>query len=140
MSRSRISKRLSDILRLATRSDLDHQRVSYGGFSFGALVGPILLATDDRAKAGVFQSGGFSPGLRPELALFGYLPRVKVPTLLLNGKYDLVLPYETNTRLMFELLGGPKAQKVFDCAHIVPRNDLIRETLGWLDKYLGPVK
>jgi serine/threonine protein kinase/formylglycine-generating enzyme required for sulfatase activity/dienelactone hydrolase len=137
-------KIISDLKRsidyLETRPELDHQRVAYGGFSFGALLGPILLATDNRVKAAVLQSGGFFAGVRQELALVNYLSRVKVPTLMLNGRYDLVIPYETNSRLMFELLGGPKEQKVFDCAHIIPRNDLIRETLAWLDKYLGPVK
>jgi formylglycine-generating enzyme required for sulfatase activity/dienelactone hydrolase/predicted Ser/Thr protein kinase len=125
---------------LETRRDIDSQKIAYGGFSFGAILGPILLVTDDRVKVGVLQSGGFFAGIRPELALFSYLPRVKAPTLLLNGKFDIVFPYETNTRLMFELLGGPKDQKVFDCGHIIPRNDLIRETLAWLDRYLGPVK
>jgi hypothetical protein len=40
-------------------------------------------------------------------------------------------------------LGTPPAQKrhvVFDSGHVdFPRSELIREVLGWLDKYLGPV-
>ena len=125
---------------LENRPEIDRQKIAYGGFSFGALLGPILMATDDRVKAGILQSGGFFPGVRPELALFNYLPRIKTPTLLLNGRYDLILNYETNTRLMFELLGGPKEQKLYDSSHIVPRNELVKETLAWLDKYLGPIK
>jgi formylglycine-generating enzyme required for sulfatase activity/dienelactone hydrolase/predicted Ser/Thr protein kinase len=125
---------------IETRPDLDAQKVAYGGFSFGGVWGPVLMAVDDRVKAGILQSGGILSGARPEVSVINYLPRVKAPTLMLNGRYDLVLPYETNTRWMFGLLPEPKDQKLFDCAHIVPRNDLIRETLAWLDKYLGPVR
>jgi len=30
--------------------------------------------------------------------------------------------------------------KLYDTDHIIPRNEFIKETLKWLDKYLGPVK
>jgi hypothetical protein len=32
-----------------------------------------------------------------------------------------------------------KGTAVFDAGHIVPRNAMMRETLDWLDRYLGPV-
>jgi hypothetical protein len=51
-------------------------------------------------------------------------------------------PLATDVKPMYELLGTPKADKllrVFDTDHRVDRRDLIRESLGWLDKYLGPV-
>jgi hypothetical protein len=44
---------------------------------------------------------------------------------------------------MFDLLGTPeeeKDQKIYDTDHFVPLNEYIKETLAWLDKYLGPVK
>jgi hypothetical protein len=44
---------------------------------------------------------------------------------------------------MFKLLGTPEEQKshlVYDTGHSVPKNQLIKESLAWLDKYLGPVK
>jgi eukaryotic-like serine/threonine-protein kinase len=44
---------------------------------------------------------------------------------------------------MFRLLGTPKESKrrvVYETGHDIPRNDLIKETLEWLDRYLGPVK
>jgi hypothetical protein len=40
-------------------------------------------------------------------------------------------------------LGTPvpdKQQKVYDTDHIPPRNEFIKETLAWLDRYLGPVE
>jgi hypothetical protein len=44
---------------------------------------------------------------------------------------------------MFRLLGTPgkdKRRVVFDSGHSVPRTELIKEVLPWLDRYLGPVK
>ena len=44
---------------------------------------------------------------------------------------------------MFDLLGTPAADKrliVYDTDHIIPINEFIKETIKWLDKYLGPVK
>ena len=43
----------------------------------------------------------------------------------------------------FRLVGVPQEQKrrvVYESGHNIPRPDLIRETLDWLDRYLGPVK
>jgi hypothetical protein len=44
---------------------------------------------------------------------------------------------------MFALLGTPekdKDHKVYDGGHFVPRDELVKETLAWLDRYLGSVK
>jgi hypothetical protein len=44
---------------------------------------------------------------------------------------------------MFERLGTPAKDKrhvVFESGHTnLPRSETIREVLGWLDRYLGPV-
>jgi eukaryotic-like serine/threonine-protein kinase len=62
---------------------------------------------------------------------------------MLNGRHDSTFPLETAAKPMFELLGTPLDRKrhvVADGVHYVPRHTLIRETLDWLDRYLGPVK
>ena len=62
---------------------------------------------------------------------------------MLNGKYDTLESLETSIRPMFDLLGTPaehKALKLYETDHIPPRNEYIKETLAWLDRYLGPVK
>ena len=72
-----------------------------------------------------------------------FAPRVKVPVLMLNGHFDFFYPPETSQEPMFRLLGTPKEQKrrvVYETGHNIPRNELIKETLDWLDQYLGPVK
>jgi hypothetical protein len=54
-----------------------------------------------------------------------------------------VFPYDTSQRPLFELLGTPASEKrhvVFDAGHDpLPRSQVIREILAWLDKYMGPV-
>jgi hypothetical protein len=44
---------------------------------------------------------------------------------------------------MFRLLGTPPEHKqhlVFDGGHVVGGENRTKETLAWLDRYLGPVK
>jgi hypothetical protein len=68
---------------------------------------------------------------------------VTTPTLMLNGRYDTIYPADTSAAPMFALLGTPadrKQQIFYDTDHIPPRNESIKETLAWLDRYLGPVK
>ena len=63
---------------------------------------------------------------------------------MLNDRYDNIMPVESSQLPMFRLLGTPTQDKkyvVFESGHLgMPRKDFIRETLDWLDKYLGPVK
>jgi len=62
---------------------------------------------------------------------------------MLNGRYDFYFNFETCGRPMFDLLGTPREQKelkVYDTDHTTPDSEFIKETLRWLDKYLGPVK
>jgi dipeptidyl aminopeptidase/acylaminoacyl peptidase len=76
-------------------------------------------------------------------AAFNYITRVKQPTLILNGELDFYFPAETSQRPMFDLLGTPAADKrriVYAGGHSVPRTEQIRESLTWLDRWLGPVR
>jgi dienelactone hydrolase len=134
---------------LETRSDIDHQKFAYMGYSAGAWIAPYILALDYRIKASILQNGGFmiyflgTGPIRPEMNQMNFVTRVKTPTLMLNGRYDVFFPYETNARIMFERLGTPrdqKEQKIYNSDHYVPRSELIKETLRWLDRYLGPVR
>ncbi len=128
---------------MQTRGDIDSRNLAYYGFSWGAIVGPIILAIEDRLKAGVLVAGGLVSEFRPETNPINYLIRVKQPTLMLNGRFDTGLPAETSSKPMFELLGTPakdKRQVFYDTDHVPPLNEIIKETLAWLDKYLGPVK
>ena len=66
---------------------------------------------------------------------------VAKPTLMLNGEFDFFFPAETAQKPMFELLGTPpehKRRPTYPGGHSVPRVEMIKHTLGWLDRYLGP--
>ena len=78
----------------------------------------------------------------PEVDEINYVTRVRQPTLMLNGEFDFFFPPETSQRPMFTLFGTPAADKkrlVFPGGHSVPRTEMIKESLLWLDRYLGPV-
>jgi dienelactone hydrolase len=128
---------------LETRPDIDSRKIAYFGFSWGGKMGSIIPAVESRLKAGVLHVGGLMGVGRPEVNDLNYVTRVKIPTLMLNGKYDLVFPLGTSAKPLFDLLGTPEDQKkmiVYDTDHSIPRNEYIKETLNWLDKYLGPVR
>jgi hypothetical protein len=62
---------------------------------------------------------------------------------MLNGEYDLAFPLELNVKPMFEMIGTPEEQKrlvVYPTDHFVPPDEFLKESLAWLDKYLGPVQ
>jgi cephalosporin-C deacetylase-like acetyl esterase len=130
---------------LETRSDIDNDKLAYYGVSWGGDMGNIILAVERRVKTGILRLGGiFWDGIfRPEVDEINYVSRVKVPVLMLNGRYDSIFPYETTVKPMFDLMGTPekhKSLKLYDTDHFIPHNELIKESLSWLDKYFGPVK
>jgi pimeloyl-ACP methyl ester carboxylesterase len=72
-----------------------------------------------------------------------FLPRIRIPVLVLSGRYDSVFPYETSQKPFMRLLGTPaehKKQILFDGGHFLPRTEMMTESLKWLDQYLGPVR
>ncbi|OLC97886.1 MAG: hypothetical protein DMG35_02520 [Acidobacteria bacterium] len=129
---------------IETRTDLDHQKLAYYGVSKGAREAPVMLALENRFRTAVLVGGGFSPVRQfPELREVNFAPHVKVPTLLINGRYDFIFPVVTSQQPMFRLLGTSEKDKRYvlvDSGHVPPRNDIIRETLDWLDHYLGPAR
>jgi hypothetical protein len=66
-----------------------------------------------------------------------------IPVLMLNGRFDFFFPTESSQEPMFTLLGTSADRKrrvVYDTSHTIPRTELIREMVTWLDPYLGPVR
>ena len=126
---------------LYTREDIDSERIAYYGMSWGGLYGAIIPAVEPRIKTAVLLSGGLLANSRPEVNQLNYITRIKIPVLMLNGRYDTNL--EAAIMPMYQLLGTRKEDKklmLFDSDHIVSRIDFVRETLSWLDKYMGPIR
>jgi serine/threonine protein kinase/dienelactone hydrolase len=131
---------------LETRPDLDISRVSYLGGSMGAAMAPRLLALEPRIKAAILISGGSFERVPPEVDNWNFAPHVTTPVLMLNGRDDFLFPLETSQIPLFRLLGTPEKDKrhiVYDGGHDVGntgiRLDVVKESLSWLDRYLGPV-
>ena len=129
---------------LETRDDIDTARLAFMGVSWGAAMGPIMMAIEPRFKAGVVVVAGlnFQKAL-PEVDEVHYLQRVEIPVLMLNGKYDFFFPYETSQLPYFELMKTPPEHKklvVHEAGHSFPRTEMVKETLAWLDRYLGAVR
>ena len=128
---------------LETREDIDRERLGYFGFSWGGALGGLIPAVEPRLKVSVLHvSGLHSTRPLPEADPFNFLPRVKIPTLMLNGRYDPVFPHESSQVPMFQALGAPSGLKrhiLYEAGHFVPRDQLIKETVDWYDRHLGPV-
>jgi dienelactone hydrolase len=128
---------------LETRPDIARDRIGYFGRSWGAAMGTIMVATEPRFRLAIFNVGGFYfQHARPEAEAINFAPRVRVPSLMLNGRYDFFFPVDTSQRFMFHLIGTSEADKrwiVYETSHTLPRAEAMKETLAWLDKYFGPV-
>lgn len=129
---------------LQTRSDLDGTKIGYFGTSLGASFGTIPIALDKRLSLAVLVGGGLTRfRWEPEIETINYLPRVLVPTLLLDGRYDFFFPFESSQKPFFDLLGTPPDRKqhvTVDSGHAVPRRIYVRTVLEWIDRYYGRVQ
>ena len=129
---------------LETRTDIDHSRLAFYGFSWGAKEGPITVALETRFKTAVLADGGCDTGeTLPEEDQMNFIPHIEIPVLMINGRYDFGIPLETCQQPFFRLLRTPasdKRQVLLDSGHGMPLTPWFKETLDWLDHYLGRVK
>jgi dienelactone hydrolase len=131
---------------LVSRSDIDASKLAYFGASAGAGMAPVMLSLEQRFQTAVLFEGGLYQRLvgSAETDPLNFLPRVRVPVLMLNGRYDYTFPVDTSQKPFFRWLGTPENDKrhvVYDAAHdvMVNRTEVVKEVLSWLDQYLGPV-
>jgi formylglycine-generating enzyme required for sulfatase activity/dienelactone hydrolase len=135
---------------LQSRDDMAREKIAYQGISHGAVWAPVFLALEPRLKVGLLQLGGLVVSVRhgptrpEELESLNYAPHVTQPVLMLNGRSDAIFPYETSQVPMFRAFGTPSQNKqhlTFPGGHssFGWQNELIKESLNWLDRWLGPV-
>ena len=129
---------------LATRDDIDMDRLAYYGFSWGGQLASVVLALEPRFKAATLLVAGLWGARAPsEVDPFNFAPRVSVPVLMLNGEEDFIFPPPTSQRALYESIGSvEKRQITYSGGHgliFEKRNQVIRDALDWLDRHLGPV-
>ncbi len=126
---------------LETREDIDTEKLAYMGLSGSAGRPLALLGVEDRIKAAILLSGGLYK-LLPEVNPINFLPRIKIPVIMLNGKYDYQFPVEISQDPMSRLFGTPEDDKYhmkYETGHNVwDKKDWVKDTLAFLDKYFGP--
>ena len=131
---------------LETRSEIDKGRMAFLGFSSGSRPAVRLAAYPQRFRTVIIMSGGLAPfRIAPEADPVNFASRLRLPALQLNGRYDFTFPTEEYQRPLFQLLGAPASDKRWvqlEYAHNVGAlpNQMRREVLAWLERYLGPVK
>ena len=143
------TKQTSDLNRsldyLESRADIDADRIAYAGLSWGANMGAYLVRPGfERLEALILVAGGLpSVPLPPHSDAVNFAPRVRMPVLMINGRYDATFPVETSIEPLFRLFGAPEADKkllLYDSGHVPQPGVLwLKEALDWLDRYLGPV-
>jgi dienelactone hydrolase len=128
---------------LETRPDIDVDRLCYLGSSWGSVLAPLYLAVEKRFKTGILVLGGLPTWEAPaEIDAINYAPRVTIPILMINGRYDYMFPYETSQQPLLRLLGTPEKDKrheIFPTDHTITgyTKETARMELDWLDRYLG---
>jgi cephalosporin-C deacetylase-like acetyl esterase len=151
--RNRFVQRYQDMARaidyLESRDDMDLDKLTYMGLSWGAMTGPLWVALEDRIKLAILVGGGCNRGQNgsiPSADPLRFASHVNIPTLMLNGLYDAIFPYDTSQKPLFEFLGTPielNVHKTYPTGHVISgqyREQEKQDILEWLDKYLGPVK
>ncbi len=126
-----------------SRPDIDTTRLAYSGTSWGGRNAPVALAIEPRIRTAVLNVPGIHANpLRPEEDPVNFLPRVRIPVLMLSGRYDSNFPYESSQLPFYRLLGSPAGLKkhvLFDGGHFLPWAMAITESTRWLDQQFGPV-
>ncbi len=132
---------------LGTRNDVDTNRIVIAGYSFGAPLVPVIVATDRRFAAAVmgYGAGGLHSLIRHNIrryrdplvselggALGGLLLRPlepmryiaevsPTPLIMINGTEDDQIP-RANTMALYEHAGHPKTIIWIESGHVHPRN------------------
>ncbi len=127
---------------LETRTDIDKARLALYGVSNGAHFGVLASVLEPRLKTSVLLGAGLRKVPAPEIDPVNFAPRVRIPILMVNGRYDFQIPLQTAQAPLFALLGTQPQDKkhiLFQTGHTIPLEDVAAAIVPWLDRYLGPV-
>jgi formylglycine-generating enzyme required for sulfatase activity len=106
---------------LQSRGDMDVSRVGYIGISFGASYALPLLPAESRLKAAVLLAGGLpNADVPPVTNPINYLPRIKIPVLMVNGRFEY-LPGGDQPEANVRSAGQPAWRKAVRHRRVWPR-------------------
>jgi len=101
------------------------------------------MAVEERFKGVLLLAAGLGAQARntiPAANAVNFAPYIKVPKLMIHGRYDEGIPFRTRARPLFDLLSEPKELIVLETGHFPPMDQWVPPALRFLDTTLGPVE
>jgi pimeloyl-ACP methyl ester carboxylesterase len=117
-------------------------RLAYVAVSLGAGSRLPFAAVDPRFRSVVLIGGGIDERMQPTLPeanSINFAPRITVPKLLVNGRWDEEHAWERRALPLWRLLREPKRLALIDGGHVPPAEARVPVINAWLDETLGPV-
>ncbi|HRH44386.1 MAG TPA: SUMF1/EgtB/PvdO family nonheme iron enzyme, partial [Pyrinomonadaceae bacterium] len=145
--RKEMVKNITDFRRgidyLETRKDLDLSKLGFLGLSWGGDSGLILTAIENRyisaAYVGIGVRYAWSKWI-DEANIVNFAPHIKIPKLLLKGRYDEAHPLKPQAEPIFKLLREPKRIVIVESGHVPPPEVFAPAINNWFDETLGKVR
>ena len=121
---------------LATRPEIDEDRVAYAGFSMGAILGSVFCALDPRLRAAALAlaGGGMGPSEADPAKWVGRIaPR---PVLFVNATRDATISHAA-TEALYEAAEEPKQILWFEGSHTELPGAALKAMWTFLASHLG---
>jgi len=123
--------------------EIDKDRLASMSLSMGGYDLP-MLAIEERFNAHFLISAGLAPGNAKRVIAaanpVNFAPYIRGPKLMIHGRYDEGIPFETMTKPLFDLLSEPKEMHVLETGHFPPFAQWYPIAQDFFDRTLGPVK
>ncbi len=124
---------------LATRRDIDMERIGVIGYSMGGIMSFQLAALDDRVKVGVSCVGPprIPNRLLDPFSAYQFAPRIQgTPFMVLMGRKDDRLYSVEEARKLHDLIHSPvKELRLYDTGHHLP-SSYVDDAIGWFSDHL----
>jgi serine/threonine protein kinase/formylglycine-generating enzyme required for sulfatase activity len=127
---------------LETRAEIDAGKIALMNLSTSTR-GLILGAVEARYRSAVFLGYGvykFQLDNIPEANPINFASHIRMPKLILNGRYDEDFPFKATAEPLYRLLREPKMLELYDGGHIPPLEVSVPVINRWLDETLGAVR
>jgi serine/threonine protein kinase len=127
---------------LETRPELDLRKLAFMNVSI-SWQGIVFSAVEPRYRVVVLMACGVYPVQADWIAEANpiyFAPHIRVPKLMINGRWDEDFPFKIDAQPLFDLLAEPKKLELYDGGHVPPAEVAVPVVNRWLDEVLGPVR